>query len=120
MQDGLKLSRISLYSPFSNHKAQESASADSESAFQRVRFHVVFPKEIECLLEMCGVILALLGFHQHIINVFSASRGCMGIWWYLEKASRKDSIPCPVEASIIWSIRGRGKLSFGHASLRSM
>ena len=44
----------------------------------------------------------------------------MGIWWYIEKASRDDSIPCLAEASTIWSIHGRGKISFGHASLRSV
>ena len=28
----------------------------------------------------------------------------MGIWWYPEKASRKDSIPCPTEASLIYAM----------------
>ena len=50
--------------------------------------------------------------------VFSSSVGAMGIWWYPEKASRKESILCPVVESTIWSIRSRGKLSFRHALLR--
>ena len=45
--------------------------------------------------------------------IFSVSSGCIGIWWYPEKASRNDSIMCLVETSIIWSIRYRGMLSFG-------
>ena len=44
----------------------------------------------------------------------------MGIWWYPEKASKDDGIPCPAKASKILSICGRGELYFGHASLRSV
>ena len=33
--------------------------------------------------------------------VFSLSVGDMGIWWYPEKASKNESIPCPVVESTI-------------------
>ena len=42
----------------------------------------------------------------------------MGIWWYPEKTSIKESIPCLAVASTIWSISGKGKLSFEHASFK--
>ena len=47
---------------------------------------------------------------HHIITVesmgsdercFFRIRGFMGIWWYPEKASMKDNISCPAEASTI-------------------
>ena len=36
----------------------------------------------------------------------------MGIWLYPEKVSMKDNNKCPATTSIIWLIRGSGKLSF--------
>jgi len=44
----------------------------------------------------------------------------MWIWLYPEKASIKLRSSCPEVESIRTSIRGRGKLSFGHAMLRSV
>jgi hypothetical protein len=41
-------------------------------------------------------------------------------WLYPEKASIKVSNLCPAVESTNWSIRGRGKLSFGQALLRSV
>ena len=50
LQDGLKLCGISLYSPLGDHKGKESTDAHCEGTFQRVQFHAVLSKEIECLL----------------------------------------------------------------------
>lgn len=44
----------------------------------------------------------------------------MCIWMYLEYAYMKLRNSSPVVASIIWSILGKEKLSFGYALLRSM
>ena len=41
----------------------------------------------------------------------------MGIWWYPEKAFRNDNIPCPVDASTIFSMWGKGKLSVFRAGV---
>ena len=69
MQDGIKLHRVSLYSPLSYHEAEESAGADPESTFRGVQFHAILSENVECLLEMCSMIRKLLGLHQHVINI---------------------------------------------------
>ena len=53
-------------------------------------------------------------------DVFSWSSGFIKIWLYLEKASMKDSISCPVVDSTSRSMWGSVKQSFGHALLRSV
>jgi hypothetical protein len=52
-------------------------------------------------------------------EVFSSSSSLMWIWLYPEKASIKLRSSCPEVESIRTSIRGRGKLSFGHVLFRS-
>ena len=52
--------------------------------------------------------------------IFSTSSGYIAIWLYPKKASKKERSSWPTMASTIWFIRGREKLSFGQASIRSV
>ena len=52
--------------------------------------------------------------------VFSWSSSFMQILLYSEKASINVSSSSPIVESTNWLILGRGKLSFGHAWLRSV
>jgi hypothetical protein len=51
---------------------------------------------------------------------FSSSSNFNLIWLYPEYASRKESLAQPVVESIIWSIRGSAKGSFGQCLLRAV
>ena len=52
--------------------------------------------------------------------VFSSSSLAILIWWYPEKASRKQRRSHPAVESTIWSILGSGYGSLGQALLRSV
>ena len=57
---------------------------------------------------------------QGVVNtVFYWSARWIWIWLYLEKLSMKDKASWPAQSSIIWSIKGVGKMSLGQAWLRS-
>src|SRR3989337_909303 len=58
--------------------------------------------------------------HGVMNTVFSSSSLAMKIWWYPEKASRKESRSHPEVESTIWSMHGKGNGSFGHALFRSV
>ena len=50
--------------------------------------------------------------------VFSSFFGSILIWLYPKYVSIKLGSSCPAVAFASWSIRGKGKLSLGHAQFR--
>jgi len=52
-----------------DHKAQELASADPESAFFQVKAHVVFGHFSKYLFQVSHVLGYTMGFDDHVIDV---------------------------------------------------
>ena len=69
LQNSNAFVRVDFYSPMCNHKAEELASADPESAFFRVEEHVVFSDFSEYFFQVYNMLGYAMVFDDYVVDL---------------------------------------------------